>query len=384
MAISLLDRVAVGENSSMPQRKHRRRSILLHGLRLVLAQPGSLLWTYAFNLGIALLFSLRLKAQLASILDHSLAAERLSSAFDLGTVASASYRLSEHAPNAGHTSYLGLPVYLLIYFVLVPGTLFSYQAQAPSRLTILLSSGLSFFWRFVRITLLTLLVSGLFLVPLNIAQNKWAEHVDDTMTGVQALLYQLPGVLIIALIACLLRLYFDLVEVYTVQLGDQYRPNGKADRRVRCTLIPALRTLFRNFSRAYFSFVVLTLLGLVAVLATSALAVRMLAEPRVWPMFLLAQAGLFAMLMTRFWQRGAETILVADNPLPAPELSPGMRDLLLQQTIRPIPYRRRATDILPDSMNDPLPDPEPAAPSLPHPDPGVFHHDPRKPDPAND
>jgi hypothetical protein len=27
-------------------------------------------------------------------------------------------------------------------------------------------------------------------------------------------------------------------------------------------------------------------------------------------------------------------------------------------------------------INDPLPDPEPAAPSLPEPDPGVYHHDP--------
>jgi len=31
------------------------------------------------------------------------------------------------------------------------------------------------------------------------------------------------------------------------------------------------------------------------------------------------------------------------------------------------------------STHDPLPDPEPAAPSLPVPDPGVFHHEPGKP-----
>lgn len=29
--------------------------------------------------------------------------------------------------------------------------------------------------------------------------------------------------------------------------------------------------------------------------------------------------------------------------------------------------------------NDALPDPEPAAPSLPEPDPGVFHHEPAPP-----
>ena len=30
----------------------------------------------------------------------------------------------------------------------------------------------------------------------------------------------------------------------------------------------------------------------------------------------------------------------------------------------------------PQPPDDPLPDPEPAAPSLDFPDPGVFHHDP--------
>jgi hypothetical protein len=29
--------------------------------------------------------------------------------------------------------------------------------------------------------------------------------------------------------------------------------------------------------------------------------------------------------------------------------------------------------------NDPVPDPEPASPSLPEPDPGVFHHTPEPP-----
>jgi hypothetical protein len=32
--------------------------------------------------------------------------------------------------------------------------------------------------------------------------------------------------------------------------------------------------------------------------------------------------------------------------------------------------------------NDPLPDPEPSVPSLPGPDPGVFHHPPAIPQPA--
>ena len=355
----------------------RQRSMLIGGLRLAVGHPGPLLWTYAFNLGIAWLFSLRLHAQLASILDHSLAAGRLSFAFDLGTLLEASHRLSEHAPGAGPTSYLGLPVYLAIYFVLVPGSLFCYNSSAPGHLSILLSSGLSFFWRFLRIAVLTALISALILVPLTLLWSLVSDRIDDQFVGMTALACKLPGLLLILLVACFLRLYFDLVEVYTIMLSDQFRPNGKSDRRVRRVFLPAWRTLKQHFGRAYFSFILLTVIGLAVAAATSWFALNTLAQPRVWPMFLLAQAGLFVMQLTRFWQRGAETILACDNPLPPPALSPGMTGLLLHQTIRPLPFKSRDGD-----LQDPLPDPEPEVPSLDQPDSGVFHHEPGSRDEA--
>ena len=36
------------------------------------------------------------------------------------------------------------------------------------------------------------------------------------------------------------------------------------------------------------------------------------------------------------------------------------------------------------ASHDPLPDPEPIAPSLPGPDPGVFHHEPGQPIPTEE
>ena len=350
----------------------RRRSILWSGLQLVLKAPGALLWAYALNLGLAILFSLRLHAQLAAILDHSLAAERLNTAFDIGTMIGVVHRLNYMAPSTGATSYIGLPLYLLGYFILVPGALFCYRSDAPSRLSILASSGLSYFWRFVRITLLTGIVAAIVLVPLSMLQAAWSSQVDDNFVGVAALERQLPGIAILFLVAALLRLYFDLVEVYTVQLGDQLREDGKPDRRVRRVLLPALRTLWHNLGRAYFSFVALTLLGFAALLGTGYLAMHMLAQPRVWPMFLLAQAGLLSMIATRFWQRGAETILAFDYPLLSPE------PFVVEPELEP------ATEVdLPTHFaGDAQPDPEPAAPSLEEPDPAVFHHEIPPPPPA--
>ncbi len=299
----------------------RRNSLVWRGLRVVLAAPGALLWTYALNVGLALLFSLRLHAEMASVLDHSLAAERLSSAFDLGTLLELRHALTYHAPGGGASAYAGLPVYLAVYFVLVPGSLFAYQVAAPGRLSILLGSGLGFFWRFVRITLLAWLVFAGVLGPLVAAQSAWAGHVEERYVGATALWLEAPGALLIVLAAALLRLYFDLVEVYTVQLNDHLLPNGRTDRRVRRVLGPALRTLAKNFGQAYGTFVGLALLGVAALTATWAEATELLAQKHVLPIFLLTQLGLMLSLLTRFWQRGMETVLAGDHRLGADTVS---------------------------------------------------------------
>jgi hypothetical protein len=367
-----------------------RRNIFLHGLWLTLRRFPAVLWAYAFNLGLALLFSVRLHSQLSSMMDHSLAAQRLISGFDLGPIAESFGRLQQSPGGYAAGNYFSIPLYLLIYFLLVPGTLFCYQTKSPARLSTLLHQGILHFWRFVRITLLTLIVSALILGPLFFLQEKWAYHVDDHAIGRHAFFATLVGYVIIFLVASILRLYFDLVEVYTVQLGLHLRRNGKPDRRVRRALGPAFRTLRANFSQAWPIFLFLTLLGAAAVIVTARTSMHMLAQPRVWPAFLLAQFGLFLHLFTRFWQRGAETSLALQNPTFTPSPLP----------IPPVVGRVNPVDplhpnhLVPPSpsvaenpyphpaeppTNEPIADPEPAPPSLDEPDPGVFHHNPAKP-----
>ncbi|HTD97236.1 MAG TPA: hypothetical protein VK627_09905, partial [Edaphobacter sp.] len=295
------------------------RNILFHGLGLTLRRLPALLWAYVFNLALALLFSLNLHHRLADVTSHSLASQRLISGFDLGAVTDAFSRLNEGPSNSDLATHGNVPLYFILFFLLVPGTIFCYLTKVSARLSTLLQQGLLFFWRFIRITILTLLVSALILGPLFALQKAWATHVDNHAVGFHAFLARLIGLIVIFLVASLLRLYFDLVEVYTVQLGLHLRSNGKPDRRVRKTLGPAWRTLRHNFARAWLTFLFLGLLGAGTVLLTARIALHMLAQPRVWPLFLLAQFGLFVMLLTRFWQRGAEASLVLQNPLPTPD-----------------------------------------------------------------
>jgi hypothetical protein len=362
-----------------------RRNIFLHGLSLTLRRFPALAWTYVFNLALALLFSISFHRQVASLLSHSLAAQRLSSGFDLGTIGEVSLHLHEGpvGDSGGIAGHASIPVFLIVYFLLVPGTLYCYQTATPARLGTLLQQGLLHFWRFVRITLLTLIVCGLILRALMFFQDKWADYIDDHLVGRPAFLCILAGYIIIFLIASILRLYFDLVEVYTVQLGLQLRPAaliGRAgpDRRVRHALTPAWRTLRNHFSQAWPIFLFLTILGASAVILTARVSMHMLAQPRVWPTFLLAQFGLFLMLLTRFWQRGVETSLALRNPISSPSLSPILPIAVTVNPVDPLhPSALHQSHAHP--IPEPISDPEPAPPSLDGPDLGVFHHDPTKP-----
>jgi hypothetical protein len=374
-----------------------RRNIFIHGLSLTLRRFPALLWTYIFNLGLALIFSISFHGKFASILDHSLVSQRLIGGFDLGTALDALFHINE-ANGGGATagSYSGIPLYLLIYFLIVPGALFCYQTNAPARLSTLFHQGLLHFWRFVRITIVMLVISGLILGLLSFLQTKWAGHVDEHSVGRNAFLATIAGYVILFLVASVLRLYFDLVEVYTVQLGQHVRRNGKPDRRVRRTLGPAWRTLRANFAEAWPIFLFLALLGAAAVIVTARTSMHMLAQPRVWPTFLLAQLGLFLLLLTRFWQRGVETSLALQYPIVIPAPLPILPIVGRVDPVDPLhpnhPIAPVAAPVFRDESvvesrpeqfvtpaNEPISNPEPAAPSLDEPDLGVFHRDPKPP-----
>ena len=387
----------------------RTRSILIYGLGTTLRRISAFVWSYLFSLGLAYLFCYPMKVELANMLDGSLAAQRLSSGLDIGTAVDASLRLHEGAGGQATMmiSHGAIPVYLLIYFLLVPGTLYCYVTRSRAHLSTLLRQGVIFFWRFIRITLLTLLGFLLIVGPVAILQSHWAAFVSERFVGRSALALRLGGLLVVLLVASLVRLYFDLVEVYTVQLGAERRADGKHDSRVRRTLRPAFRVLRNHLWQSWSVFLLLALAGAIGSFILSRIAMHMLAQQRVWPMFLVAQAGVLLMMFTRFWQRGAEVSLAQQHPLPF--LREGSRISFTKESVRAATvdrphhigtiYNDPLTPVYPAPLSaddmlvreaivetenkaevDPIPDPEPAVPPLDEPDPGVFHHEPHKPD----
>jgi hypothetical protein len=254
------------------------RSPLLHGFGLTVRRPRPLIWAYVFNAAIAWLASFAIRTQYGLVMDGSLAAQRMIGGFDLGVLVDAGRRVAEGPRGSLYQSMLAIPVYLLVFFLLVPGTLWTYLADKPVSLGAMLRRGVHSFWSFVRITVLTVLVSGVVLGILFAINGRVDAAIDERMTGRGAFLLEMAGLGVILLVASLLRLYFDLVEVHTVALAEVLLPNGRPDRRVRTVLRPAWRTLTARFGASYEMFVLLALLGAAAVYFCEFGAVKHLAE----------------------------------------------------------------------------------------------------------
>ena len=323
------------------------RSPLLSGFLLTLRHPRPLLWVYAANVAIPLITFTGLRLEFSDLTRASLASGSMINGFDLGSFASATGHIAAVSPGAFTIPFLAIPLYLLVVFLLTPGTILTYRTGESLSLGSLLQTGAASFWSFVRIFLLAALISGPILGVLAALRSLLLKHVNLTLTGRPAFLLGLAATGVLFLVANFLRLYFDLVEVHTVDLAATHNlPNLGPDRRIRSTLKPAWRTLTFPF---WLVFTALTLLGCALLALFSFSALHHLGQPRSWPMFLLAQLGLFMLLFTRFWQRAAETVHVANRN----------------------PVLSRSSIFAPQ----PIPSPEPIAPSLPEPDPAVFHHD---------
>ena len=315
----------------------------------------ALVWTYVLQLGIAMLFSLRLHGEFSTILNHSLIAQRLANGFDVGVLLDTFMRIGEGPSGGPVAPYAGVPMFLLLYILLTAGTLFVYQVDGgntineKARLSTLLSNGLRYFWRFVRLLLIAAPVTLLLLGPLSALRTHWLNASDKHGVIEQSLFIR--GIItgaVILLLACALRLYFDLTEVYTVQLGL------RGDRRIRKSLAPAWRALRSCFAPAYSSFLLIAALGWAGFALFTWASLLHLATPYVFFLFLLSQIGMFLLLASRFWQRGMETALALALPIPLPAPAPVA-----------LPDHVEESAVLIQPAEDPIPDPEPEPPYFP-------------------
>jgi hypothetical protein len=183
-----------------------------------------------------------------------------------------------------------------------------------------------------------------------------AVYVERTM-----FLYSSISGAVVLLVALVVRLWWDLVEVYVV------RNAMDGERRVRQALQPALRLLGKYFFRIVGSFFLSGLAGVGALALCLLLWKQFVPAHQVWLACLLAQLGLFLLLASRFWQRGIEATLVltADPPIVAVEEIAAMVEEEMPVTATPEVYAGLTEPTLRELVqklrNEPWANPEVAA-----------------------
>jgi hypothetical protein len=307
------------QTSALPLERAKRPlpNLLLQGFRLGLRNWPCLVWTYAVNLLFALLAGVPLAAGLAPYLDHSLAAKNISGTMDSSYVRELAIQVRSTGffPMAIHTAVWLNVLQVLVLFVLFSGTVFIYVSAEPPRISVMLRGGIAYFWRFVRAAIVAGFAATLIVGFLLGIRELLLERAGNVYVQRPFFLYSAASAGLIVVVALLVRLWWDLVEVYIV------RNAMDGERRVLPALLPALRLLFRHFFRTSGSFLVAGLAGVFA-FALCLLLWRSLPAHQVWVACLLAQLGLFLLLAGRFWQRGIEATLVmaADPPRIAVDL----------------------------------------------------------------
>ena len=127
------------------------------------------------------------------------------------------------------------------------------------------------------------------------ASGAIAQKAEDSTNEKLSFELQIAGLAVIFLIMTTLRIWFDLAEVNTV-LDDQ--------RSVRKSISLAFRHTFRGLARLLTSYVVVTIVAALILVAGLWIWVKFVAPGNVFGAGVVGQLILFLVLIPRFWQRG--------------------------------------------------------------------------------
>jgi hypothetical protein len=285
--------------------------LLLQGFQLGVRNWPCVVWAYAINLMFGLLAGIPLSGGLAPYLDHSLAAKNIAGTINISYLGELAIQLRETGffPMALQTAQWLTVLQVLLLFVLFAGSMFVYVAAEPPRFSVLLRGGIAYFWRFARAAVVAGFVATLILGFLLGIRGLLLDHARTVYVERRLFVWSALSAVLVLLVGLLVRLWWDLVEVYIV------RNAMDGERSIRQALMPALRLLLRHFLPISGSFLLSGLAGVLALVLCLFLW-RLVPANQVWVACLLAQLGLFLLLAGRFWQRGVETTLVMSQDPP--------------------------------------------------------------------
>src|SRR5215467_1345123 len=272
------------------------KGLLSSGLGKVLHNKRYLFWFWLLNLTLAELGTAAFRRSAHALLDHSLMSDRLLRSFDIGTVIEMVMR-----PEFPQSPTMSMPalyfgfVFFLATALFLPGIFAGYASRYRlPREEFFRACGRNL-WRFIRIMIIAGVIMGIIAGVLFWANRAIATKADQSTNEKLSFELEMAGLAVIFLVMTMLRIWFDLAEVDTV-LNNQ--------RAVRKSIASAFRHTFRSLARLLTSYVVVTIVAAIVLVAGLWLWMKLIAPENVSGAFAIGQVTLLLLLIPRFWQRG--------------------------------------------------------------------------------
>ena len=286
----------------------RDASAFWGGAGLVWRRQRVLWWIFAVNFILAFFSIHGVVPRIGSVLDHSLAAQRLVNGFDVGA-------FSELLLQPGISPLSVSPAamaYSLVFFVFMlfvtGGILEVYRRDSRVSTAEFFESSGAFFWRFVRLVIFLLLC----IIPVaifDVILRTIGNHIDERAISAMTIVwFRIAAGIVLLFLLLILRLWFDMAEVHSV---------AQNERRMRRSLAVAWRITFANFGRLFWLYFSISIVACIGFGFGLWLWMYVLPPTAITGAFFLSQAMILWWLATRLWQRSAETLWYQRNFVPA-------------------------------------------------------------------
>ncbi len=272
------------------------KGLLSSGLGMVGRNKRYILWFWLLNLTLAEFGTSALRRSAHTILDHSLAAERLVHGFDLSVMIGLFAR-----PEFGQMQAMTTPalcfafVFFMATALFVPGIFQGYAStyRLP-RDDFFRACGRNL-WRFIRLMIVAGIVMGIAAGVLFALNGALVKKAGESTNELLPFEMRMTGLAVIFLVMMTLRVWFDLAEADIV-LSDQ--------RAVRKSIAAGFRYTFHSLGPLLASYVVATIVAAVVLLGGLWTWMKIVTPESVWGAFVVSQLTLLLLLIPRFWQRG--------------------------------------------------------------------------------
>ena len=267
------------------------------GAGLLWRRQGILWWIFAVNFICAGLGTAPAAFALNRALHHTLAGQSLVKGFDLGMA----YELIR-LPGVGllrytTSSYMFAFLFALFMLFVSGGILEAYRQNRRLTMAEFFAASGAFFWRFVRLMLFSL-VPLIFLGSLYAQLDTFSDYVGDKVLADRTGFYiMVAGMAILALLALLVRLWFDIAKIRAV---------AQNEHSMWRNMWKALGITRRRMGTLLWMYVRISLVAWIALLACI-LIWTTLPPTATIASFLLLQLVIVGQLATRLWQLASIT-----------------------------------------------------------------------------